>query len=1171
MTDLVKSVELVQYSLATASGAVTLTKGQDVANCVPFTTAHGGSDYPDSNIIDTWFSASGTVTFQRSNTRSTTMTVNCYVVEFYPSEVHVQQEYFEILNGTAAGENIFYPAESFVDANTGLIFGYSSSSTSQYMADHFIRGRVTTVSGGVSFYKSTTDGNIIGHYYLFDAVTSGISVQHLYSSFTGTEQVLEANTTDWYRSFVLGSHACSDIVSGGLDKQACVIQPYNMGTVRCYRATGTGTIYWASQIIKFNDAKLHVFDKYSALFNTTDGSSFTKSLNEVGVPEYDSTLRWGADTSCPISTSPQGIAKMDTTTAAAIDHLFTSFTLPNNYSITFTRISNAYATRVSYSIVDWVGVSVSTGSNSTPMDPSVTFVKSVESGRMIVKYDANMVKLTRGQTIANCVVFATYRVYGATSDVQREHITCVCLSDTNVLYAKRVGDTYTICVDYNVVEFYPDQIKVQSGTTLVFDDGVTLTKEVSIEPVTLNKAFLVSTSNSSATTTYWSRHMYRARFVDSDTIDFYKPFSGNNSDISWFIVEDIAGNNFECEHLEGTTTASTWQNSDKLYEYRRTFLVTSSAVATDTSGPSYCVYRAYFESGWSCPVYFHFNGASYTKYYFSTAILIIRDVSRFYCSHIVETLSSTAASITTTYTSDFGGYNNLSIVPSSCSSVGGSSSTGATGISAAFLTARITNYTDRTIEISSYDNASTTRYAGYVVVNWEGVPTVRGYDFSTDTKSLIKSIQKTTINSSGIDWDVLPSKKQDVTQCLPLMSWTLYAADAVMGKMFPPIRTIPEYDRFNIRLRNTPDAASTINVTILEFPRDQVKIQHGYVMLNGTSVTVTIDSVDLSKTFLRFYISPETTNSWDGVHIAHKWLSSTQIEFSCIVDRGRVAITYYVVECLQDQWSVQHIWQDFNSAATDYYLFPTNFVDNSTGVFFVSSSIAVTSSYTNAGGLRVAMGVDAVINVNRTTATANMRIISAEFIEFNSELGFRTFEVWINLGTAAVSATTNLLLSGRELDLNRALIINPRMDNLGRGSSGTSTYADTCICSLDFQDNNTARATRYRHSGTSANIIASIIEIPEFNTYYVDGTVLELEVPIQRAVRLYRADTGGIMDEATSASGTGYFRLETSYSGAHYVVCLDDGGLPDYNDLIYGNVMPTVISGTFPYNEGWVS
>jgi hypothetical protein len=61
------------------------------------------------------------------------------------------------------------------------------------------------------------------------------------------------------------------------------------------------------------------------------------------------------------------------------------------------------------------------------------------------------------------------------------------------------------------------------------------------------------------------------------------------------------------------------------------------------------------------------------------------------------------------------------------------------------------------------------------------------------------------------------------------------------------------------------------------------------------------------------------------------------------------------------------------------------------------------------------------------------------------------------------------------------------------------------------------------------------------------------------------------VDTTTSVSGTGYFWVETTHSGSHYVVCLDDDAGVNYNHLIYGKIYPTVISGSFAYNEGLVT
>lgn len=78
---------------------------------------------------------------------------------------------------------------------------------------------------------------------------------------------------------------------------------------------------------------------------------------------------------------------------------------------------------------------------------------------------------------------------------------------------------------------------------------------------------------------------------------------------------------------------------------------------------------------------------------------------------------------------------------------------------------------------------------------------------------------------------------------------------------------------------------------------------------------------------------------------------------------------------------------------------------------------------------------------------------------------------------------------------------------------------------------------------------------------YFDGTVEEEGIAAVRAVRAHRRDTGEMMFETTSSGGGGYFYGETSYSGSHYVVCLDDGAGESYNLLAYDLVVPTTASG----------
>lgn len=78
--------------------------------------------------------------------------------------------------------------------------------------------------------------------------------------------------------------------------------------------------------------------------------------------------------------------------------------------------------------------------------------------------------------------------------------------------------------------------------------------------------------------------------------------------------------------------------------------------------------------------------------------------------------------------------------------------------------------------------------------------------------------------------------------------------------------------------------------------------------------------------------------------------------------------------------------------------------------------------------------------------------------------------------------------------------------------------------------------------------------------YYFSGYVYEEGSLVTRSMFLHRRDTGALMGSTTS-SGNGYYYLETTHSGSHYIVCLDDPSGEDYNDLIIGDVTPTTISG----------
>lgn len=91
--------------------------------------------------------------------------------------------------------------------------------------------------------------------------------------------------------------------------------------------------------------------------------------------------------------------------------------------------------------------------------------------------------------------------------------------------------------------------------------------------------------------------------------------------------------------------------------------------------------------------------------------------------------------------------------------------------------------------------------------------------------------------------------------------------------------------------------------------------------------------------------------------------------------------------------------------------------------------------------------------------------------------------------------------------------------------------------------------------------IQSIPEEEQFPEHYISGHVVETTIPVNRKINLYRCDTGELVGSTTSSGIDGYFYCKTTYSGSHYVVCLDDEIGADYNDLIYGKIFPAAIPG----------
>lgn len=87
----------------------------------------------------------------------------------------------------------------------------------------------------------------------------------------------------------------------------------------------------------------------------------------------------------------------------------------------------------------------------------------------------------------------------------------------------------------------------------------------------------------------------------------------------------------------------------------------------------------------------------------------------------------------------------------------------------------------------------------------------------------------------------------------------------------------------------------------------------------------------------------------------------------------------------------------------------------------------------------------------------------------------------------------------------------------------------------------------------------TLITYEPFKGYFT-GYVYEENTsnPVSRSVRIYERETGGLLNSTTS-SGNGYYYVETTYSGAHYIIALDDNSGVQYNLAALDQMIPITI------------
>jgi len=1171
MAIMVKSVEFIEFThdAGSTSSGIALTKGQDYTNCVPFFTAHGCSDTLSGHFYDIYFNGTtelGVINFLRAGTdTSCNRNIKCYVVEFDPAEVKVQQGSFVSL--PAATTTAYNTSESFDQSKTAMVhYWYSTSATNAWDV-HLVRGRVLSNGTQVDMYRNQSGGTVTGHYYLFEDISANndhFSVWHATDNLNAGTTAIDKRPPEGYRdptkSFILGSWACSDGSSTYNDRQTVRFFSYFKCFWRCDRNNGTGTIYSQIQIIKFNN----------------ENKVYIAHQREYSMVTPTTTTTWSWDRVCntnlsvPIVSSPMGICRGNTTSTAQNDSLWMSVKLNSSTQAEFSRNSDGggQTSYLGIAIIDWGGMVVNVGSNPSPLDPDVTPVKSVETFRINIPVYWDYRDLTKGQVVENCAVFSSSRGVSTGSDQMRDSKAVVWLREPGVVIAHRTDGSGDALADISVVEFYPDQVKVQAGE---WQHWGTTDEQPTISGVSdTSRAFILSSWEVNEAT-YWSRTSIRSRFVDNSTLQFYRNDSGNSVNGVFYVVEDLA-DNFRVRHVLANPTTYENQHPTDYFPYYSTMPIASYAVSND----NYYVDRSTARTG-NTPsggrVFVHRQNGTGTLYASFQSVRFLDN--RRHLAPYAPSLDTSTSVLSATLLAEHQAnivLGAVSVYNPMQNDTGRGDTTGTDDMRGVFHTYRIVSGTD--IEISRETPAGVTLAPSYGgIIDWLGIGHPEAdekfnppINITSPTKSLVRSVEHFTGGGAGVNFYSL-TKEQHPENCVPFASWRSdgdggYAA--YIQRMYY-VDTVNNLIIASGESAGNPTGTMDESIYVVEFDPRQVRVQQLFYNFEGTSSTMTIpQEVDLTKTFMWiYYVSDDWSLNANSNLVRVRFDSSTQLGFYRHGSGNGMMVCIYLIECLQDQWYCQHENVETDQTGTDFADY-INFGNWGSCQRFMQGSYTVTVTgnfyYTDRTCFRLYPRQDHGVQWQRNYNSGSLAARNTELLQFNPASNIRMGGYWTDL--TAEGSETKPIASDYPLDLDRAMVCPSVAGCINRGTGTGNDDLGSITVKFELTDSSTITCTNYNNGITTYGWF-QWVEWPPFKTHYFEGIVTEKNIPISRPVACFRADTNEMMDSTVSASGTGYYRLETTHSGSHYIVCQDDDPPIDYNHLVLGKMEPApIISGT---------
>jgi hypothetical protein len=1179
MSQLAKSVEFVELYMPGTTGTFAyaeLTKGQVIENCVPFVSWYCANDGHDGQFFDCYFTdlVNPTINVQREVSNSYDMYIKAYVVEFDPEKVKVYQGEIPTTIDYGVDNSVTVTASGtyFDQSKTAMVFNYRVSpiSGNTNLNRCLIKGKVNSDGESITFNKGINiTSSYVGHYYLFESIDNDFTVQHTTGTWTG-DTGHNVGVYDWHNTFVLNSYYTN---YDGTDVQYCTARAYLWGNslIATNRSSSSYTCYYTTQKIEFNNEATASGTRYCPKITSyhSMNSSTTERTIDFGVDHVQAS-----ETLTMVSTqNPTRTTSTTSYKGSCYNAVWWAEDASEFYIKRAEANTSSYPT---YYAVDWNGQPAlypDTNTASGTVTSGTGMVRTVENITGVVDDHVGVFRLSKGQDVSNCVVFRSGFCTNTSAFTDQYKHESLTYFRGNELYVERGNEGWVYNTHLSVVEFYPDQVRVQQGHFYIDTNALSTTVTLDHE-VVLDKTFLVFGVFFGGAENTWGYHLCRGYLSSSTTLLFER---GSTSDYPlmgyYYLAEDLQ------DWWTVTHSNSGWFNSTVYNNYRKDcisdrscFALVSTAIEGGSNYPYYGTWRTYYHG----PIHFkcdrHQSGYNNKV---SLQVVSFNDRTKTRSHYYHANLTGYNGSLSY---SPHAEYQGMGVTPifTNLASLGRTETSSSSALSGSYMLVAYDEATN-TITVSrntNYNSSYSTMNSTYTVC-WEGFdpPALEDKSFLS-YNSFIKSIERFSYQGTNRRTHFYLTKNQTKENCVPIMTYKVLNTNSDIERYYytmwfdPSTNDLLKFEAF----WNFTDGGIDTAIDVLEFDPTKVNIQQGYAWLwsGEETTTVDIDVVDTTKAFIISYpyITDGAGTSFGTANVANKFNSSTQLYFRRETTAGYLLVVWYVVECLQDQWDVQYSEILDNSAT--YNTSSIDFSPEHGTIPFVSYCSTCTTYYPYYALFRIYPNSDQrgvySITANRQTAGYSYDIYYFT-LALKESLGIYVDHIHFYFGTSVYEVTVDL---GRDYDVNTTVIWSGQSQPHMRTNTSSSSYIQSGFFKAVLQDSRTLLVTRSTYGSPPESWgHVFLIEFP-MATHKVSGVVREKGSFVSRDLRLHSTATGEVLASTTSSGVDGAYSFYTTYSGSTYVVCFDDDEGTVYNGLISTDVYPTVISGTFPYEEGWV-